>query len=48
MSYSQATPFRNEEIVAWNPDVIDTLAGLAPNSPLALIRDQKPVTREQA
>ena len=29
-------------------DVIDTLAGLAPNSPLALIRDQKPVTREQA
>ena len=48
MSYSQATPFRNEEIVAWNPDVIDTLAGLAPNSPLALIRDQKPVTHEQA
>jgi len=29
-------------------DVIDTLAGLAPNSPLALIRNQKPVTRQQA
>jgi CMD domain protein len=29
-------------------DVIDTLAGLAPDSPLALIRDRKPLTREQA
>jgi CMD domain protein len=29
-------------------DVIDTLAGLAPESPLALIRDRKPVTRAQA
>jgi len=31
-----------------NPDVIDTLAGLAPDSPLARIRDRKPVTREHA
>jgi CMD domain protein len=30
------------------PDVIDLLAGLAPESPLASIRDRKPVTREQA
>jgi CMD domain protein len=29
-------------------DVINTLAGLAPGSPLALIRDSKPVTRENA
>jgi CMD domain protein len=29
-------------------DVIDTLAGLKPDSPLALIRDRKPVTREHA
>jgi CMD domain protein len=29
-------------------DVIDTLAGLAAESPVALIRDRKPVTREQA
>src|ERR1700722_8308913 len=29
-------------------DVIDTLAGLAPGSPLAMIRDRKPVTRQQA
>ncbi len=31
-----------------NPDVIDTLAGLTPDSPLAAIRDRKPVTREHA
>jgi CMD domain protein len=31
-----------------NDDVIDRLAGLAPDSPLALIRDRKPVTRQQA
>jgi CMD domain protein len=31
-----------------NPDIIDTLAGLTPDSPLALIRDRKPVTRQQA
>ncbi len=31
-----------------HPDIIDTLAGLAPGSPLAMIRDRKPVTREQA
>jgi len=31
-----------------NPDVIDTLAGLAPDSPLARIRDRKPVTRQHA
>jgi CMD domain protein len=30
------------------PDVIDTLAGLAPGAPLALIRDRKPITRDQA
>lgn len=30
------------------PDVIDTLAGLAPGSPLAGIRDRKPITREHA
>jgi CMD domain protein len=29
-------------------DVIDTLAGLAPGSPLVVIRDRKPVTREHA
>jgi CMD domain protein len=29
-------------------DVIDRLAGLAPGSPLAMIRDRKPVTRDQA
>jgi len=31
-----------------DPDVIDTLAGIEPDSPLALIRDRKPVTRQQA
>jgi CMD domain protein len=31
-----------------NPDIIDTLAGLTPGSPLALIRDRKPVTRQHA
>ena len=31
-----------------NDDVIDRLAGLAPNSPLAMIRDRRPVTRQQA
>src|SRR5215510_6094598 len=31
-----------------DPDVIDTLAGLAAESPVASIRDRKPVTREQA
>jgi CMD domain protein len=31
-----------------DPDVIDTLAGLAPDSPLAQIRDRKPITREHA
>jgi CMD domain protein len=31
-----------------NDDVIDRLAGLAPGSPLAMIRDRKPVTRQQA
>jgi CMD domain protein len=31
-----------------DPDVIDLLAGLAPDSPLAMIRDRKPVTRQQA
>jgi CMD domain protein len=30
------------------PDIIDTLAGLEPGSPLALIRDRKPVTRQNA
>jgi CMD domain protein len=29
-------------------DVIDSLAGLAPDSPLAAIRDRKPVTRQHA
>lgn len=29
-------------------DVIDHLAGLSPGSPLALIRDRKPITRDQA
>jgi CMD domain protein len=29
-------------------DVIDTLAGLAPDSPLAAIRDRRPVTRQHA
>ena len=29
-------------------DVIDTLAGLSPDSPLAQIRDRKPITRQQA
>jgi uncharacterized protein YciW len=29
-------------------DIIDTLAGLAPGSPLAAIRDRKPITRENA
>ncbi len=31
-----------------NDDVIDRLAGLAAGSPLAMIRDRKPVTRRQA
>jgi CMD domain protein len=31
-----------------NDDVIDRLAGLAAGSPLAMIRDRKPVTRQQA
>ena len=31
-----------------DPDIINTLAGLAPDSALALIRDRKPVTRENA
>ncbi len=31
-----------------DPDVIDTLANITPGSPLAMIRDRKPVTREQA
>ena len=31
-----------------NDDVIDRLAGLAPGSPLATIRDRKPITRQQA
>ena len=31
-----------------DPDIIDTLAGLAPDSPLAQIRDRRPVTREHA
>jgi len=30
-----------------DPDIIDTLAGLAPGSRLAMIRDRKPVTRQQ-
>ena len=31
-----------------DPDIIDTLAGLAPDSRLAQIRDRRPVTREHA
>ena len=31
-----------------DPDIIDTLAGLAPDSRLVMIRDRKPVTRQQA
>src|ERR1700677_2189314 len=31
-----------------NDDVIDHLAGLETGSPLAMIRDRKPVTRQQA
>ena len=31
-----------------NPDIIDTLAGIKPDSPLAAIRDRKPVTRQHA
>jgi CMD domain protein len=31
-----------------DPDIIDKLAGLAPDSPLAQIRDRKPVTRQHA
>jgi CMD domain protein len=31
-----------------NPDIIDRLAGLTPDSPLALIRDRKPMTRQNA
>jgi CMD domain protein len=31
-----------------DPDTIDMLAGIEPGSPLALIRDRKPVTREHA
>jgi CMD domain protein len=31
-----------------DPDIIDTLAGIKPGSPLAEIRDRKPVTRQQA
>jgi CMD domain protein len=31
-----------------NDDVIDRLAGLAAGSPLAMLRDRKPVTRDQA
>jgi CMD domain protein len=31
-----------------DPDIIDTLAGIKPGSPLAEIRDRKPVTRDQA
>jgi len=31
-----------------DPDIIDLLAGLAPDSALAMIRDRKPVTRQQA
>jgi CMD domain protein len=31
-----------------DPDIIDMLAGIAPGSPLALIRDRKPVTRQNA
>ncbi|HTI84855.1 MAG TPA: hypothetical protein VL614_30750 [Acetobacteraceae bacterium] len=31
-----------------HPDIIDTIAGLAAGSPLAMIGDRKPVTRQQA
>jgi CMD domain protein len=31
-----------------DPDIIDTLAGLAPDSSLAAIRDRKPITRQNA
>ena len=31
-----------------DPDIINTLAGLAPDSRLAQIRDRRPVTRENA
>jgi CMD domain protein len=31
-----------------DPDIIDTLAGLAPDARLVMIRDRKPVTRQQA
>ena len=31
-----------------DPDIIDTLAGLAPDLRLVMIRDRKPVTRQQA
>jgi hypothetical protein len=31
-----------------DPDIINTLAGLTPDSRLALTRDRKPVTRENA
>jgi len=31
-----------------DPDVIDTLAGLSPDSPLAILRDRKPLTRQNA
>jgi CMD domain protein len=31
-----------------DPDIIDLLAGLAPDSPLAMVRDRKPVTRQNA
>lgn len=31
-----------------DPDIIDTLAGLAPGSRLAIIRDRKPATRQQS
>lgn len=30
------------------PDIIDLLAGLKPDSPLAMIRDRKPITRQHA
>ena len=31
-----------------DPDIIDILAGIGEDSPLAIIRDRKPVTRQQA
>jgi CMD domain protein len=31
-----------------DPDIIDTLAGVAPGTPLAQIRDRRPVTRQNA